>query len=166
MTSLTKKKKKPAKQTAIDLQTGEIKEVDTDESGMTEQDLGIEEEPVRGSQAKLVAELTGIVLKPNKRVFALKITSSKMIDELTRIYKEQKSFMMKFKVPVEMKQEQVKKWETVEFETTLADLSLKGGKATCHGHIGHKGACQMSELIQNWNGPMLFFLDGVQQSIF
>jgi hypothetical protein len=119
------------------------------------------------SQAKVVAELGGIVLKQGQRIFALKLNSSVMIRDLTRIWNEQRSFNMGFKIPVEKKGGEVTKWKTVEFPTKLIDLSLKGkDSATCHGHIDHAGAVAMSELILNWKGGVEFMLDGVQQSMF
>ena len=89
-----------------------------------------------------------------------------MVSELVRIYKEQRTFMMKFRVPTEVDNGEVKKWRDVEFETHLNDLSLKGDKATCHGTITHSGAVSMSDLIQNWKTGVEFFLDGIQQSLF
>lgn len=119
------------------------------------------------SQAKVVAELGGIVLRQGQRIFALKLNSSVMIRDLTRIWNEQRSFNMGFKIPVEKKGGEVTKWKTVEFPTKLIDLSLKGkDSATCHGHIDHAGAVAMSELILNWKGGVEFMLDGVQQSMF
>ncbi len=160
----TPEKKKNIVQKAIDMNTGEI--VD----GINDEDFGMGPEvgqPVTTmSQANIVAELTGIVLKPSQRIWALKVTSPDMIKELNKIYSGQKAFMLKFKVPKEIKDHEVLSWEEVEFQTMLMDLSLKGGKATCHGYIDHKGACAMSELIQNWKGATQFFLDGIQQSIF
>lgn len=119
------------------------------------------------SQAKVVAELSGIVLKNGQRVFALKLNSPAFIKDMTRIWNEQRNFMLAFKVPVEKKDGEVTKWKTVEFPTKLIDLSLKGkDSATCHGHIDHAGAVAMSELILNWKGGVEFLLDGVQQSMF
>lgn len=125
------------------------------------------EERMTQTQAKVVAELAGIVLRQGQRVFALKLNSPTMIRELTRIWNEQRNFMMAFKVPVEKKDGEVTKWETVEFSTKLIDLSLKNkDSATCHGYIDHRGAVAMSELILNWKGGVEFMLDGVQQSMF
>lgn len=140
---------------------GSIEDVDADEVD------GGDDKPLKNSQAKVVAELAGIALRQGQRVFALKLNSSTMIRELTRIWNEQRSFMMAFKIPVEKKDGEVTKWKTVEFSTKLIDLSLKGkDSATCHGYIDHAGAIAMSELILDWKGGVEFLLDGVQQSMF
>ena len=148
--------KSPTKQTRM-RDDGEIEDDDSEE----------EDKPLTSSQAKLSAELAGIVLRQGQRVFALKLNSSVMIRDLTRIWNEQRSFNMGFKIPVEKRNGEVTKWKTVEFPTKLIDLSLKGkDSATCHGHIDHAGAVAMSELILNWKGGVEFLLDGVQQSMF
>lgn len=140
---------------------GSIEDVDADD--IEEGD----DKPLKQSQAKVVAELAGIVLRQGQRVFALKINSPAMIKDLTRIFHEQRAFMMAFKIPVEKKNGEVLKWQTVEFSTKLIDISLKGkDSATCHGYIDHNGAVAMSELILNWKGGVEFMLDGVQQSMF
>lgn len=149
-------------QARIDEKTGEI--TDDDPLGL-EDDGSLDEMPTRESQAKIVAELTGIVMKPSQRVFALKVVAENMREELLRVYREQKGFMLKFRVPVEKMNGKVRSWKTVEFPTRLSDITLKNGKLTCHGHIDHEGACVMSELIQHWNSGMEFFLDGMQQSM-
>lgn len=146
-----------SKQTRI-TEDGEIEEADV------EDDDG---ETMTHSQARVVAELAGIVLRQGNRVFALKLNSATMIKDLTRIWNEQRDFMMGFKIPVEKKNGEVTKYKTVEFHTKLIDLSLKGKEsATCHGYIDHAGAVAMSELILNWKGGVEFMLDGVQQSMF
>lgn len=168
---MVKKSTKKKKVKVIDPRSQQIEERDTDELGIVDKDdeldddMILEDEPVRGSQVKVAAELTSIALKPSTRVYTLKITSKKMIANLTKIYEQQRSFMMKFKVPVQKENDEVTKWQEVEFETTLTSLSLKGDRATCNGRISHEGAVAMSKVIQNWKDGIEFFLDGIQQSL-
>lgn len=161
----------PSKQEKPSPIVGKSKQTRMNDDGEAED--GDEENPDDGaknmtqSQAKVVAELAGIVLHNGRRVFALKLSSPAMIRDLTRIWNEQRAFNMGFNVPVEKKNGEVIKWKMVEFPTRLIDLSLKGkDSATCHGHIDHAGAVAMSELLLNWKGGVEFMLDGVQQSMF
>ncbi len=136
------------------------------EDGDDEDLLELDEEPTKPSQAKVAAELVGIVLKSGQRTFALKIESKAMIDSLAKIWKDQRNFLLTFRVPAEKSGGKVTKWKVVEFPTMLIDLALKSKGAVCHGHIDHAGACAMSELILNWKGGIEFLLDGVQQKMF
>lgn len=158
-----------AKPKKIDKKTGEI--VDNDPLGVNDDeelddDMEIHDEPERDSQAKVVAELTGIVLKPSQRTYTLKVSSKAMREQITELFQHQKDFMLKFKVPVQKENGEVTKWKEVEFLTKLVSVSLKGDSATCQGHITHEGAEAMSKLVTNWKDGIQFFLDGVQQSLF
>lgn len=122
--------------------------------------------PTKDNQIRFIAELKSVSLSPNDRVYSLRIEDADMQRRLPKIYEEKKPLAIIFNVPIEKEDDEITKWETVQFDTKILKVTLSNDHCDIAATISHEGVVALSKLIQNWKDGIEFFAEGIQQSMF